>query len=68
MPLFEYDCQECAKRFEVLERRAGERHRCPHCGGARLKKALSVFASATAGRDAPPPECGKGACPSCAVD
>ncbi len=68
MPLFEFDCAGCGARFEVLERRAGEQHRCPQCGGARIKKALSVFARAPAGRDATPPECGRGACPSCAVD
>jgi len=68
MPLFEFECRGCGKRFEVLERRPGEKHTCPACGGARLTKAFSVFAPATGGREAPPPECGRGACPSCAVD
>jgi len=42
MPLYEYDCEKCRKRTEVIQR-MGERPLkvCPHCGG-KLKKAFSA--------------------------
>ena len=42
MPLYEYLCNKCAKRTEVIQR-VGEAPLkvCPHCGG-RLKKAISA--------------------------
>src|SRR5215471_6075651 len=42
MPLYEYVCQSCGKKTEVLQR-LNERPLkiCPHCGG-RLKKAISA--------------------------
>ena len=42
MPLYEYVCQSCGKKTEVLQ---GMKERplkvCPHCGG-KLKKAFSA--------------------------
>jgi putative FmdB family regulatory protein len=43
MPLFEYECLECRRRFEHLTR-STDSPTCPSCGGARLEKLLSVFA------------------------
>jgi putative FmdB family regulatory protein len=42
MPLYEYLCNKCAKKTEVIQR-VGETPLkvCPHCGG-RLKKAISA--------------------------
>lgn len=42
MPLYEYVCQKCERRIEVIQR-VGERHLriCPHCGG-KLTKAFSA--------------------------
>src|SRR5215470_18854228 len=42
MPLYEYVCQSCGKKTEVLQR-LNERPLkiCPHCGG-KLKKAISA--------------------------
>src|SRR6266536_4306376 len=42
MPLYEYVCQSCGKKTEVIQR-VGERPLkiCPHCGG-KLKKAFSA--------------------------
>jgi len=42
MPLYEYLCNKCAKKTEVIQR-VGEAPLkvCPHCGG-RLKKAISA--------------------------
>jgi putative FmdB family regulatory protein len=42
MPIYEYVCQSCGKKTEVLQR-INERPLkiCPHCGG-KLKKAFSA--------------------------
>jgi putative FmdB family regulatory protein len=44
MPIYEYICQECDRKTEVLQR-LNERPLkiCPHCGG-KLKKVSSVSA------------------------
>ena len=44
MPIYEYVCQECGRKTEVLQR-LNERPLkiCPHCGG-KLKKVASVSA------------------------
>lgn len=65
MPLYEYDCKECGKRFEHLQYSADDKPVCPHCGSRKLTKAFSVFAPATGGGGEPPPPCGQGACDSC---
>jgi putative FmdB family regulatory protein len=42
MPLYEYLCNKCAKKTEVIQRVGGAPLKvCPHCGG-RLKKAISA--------------------------
>ncbi|HYX22029.1 MAG TPA: FmdB family zinc ribbon protein [Thermoanaerobaculia bacterium] len=42
MPLYEYVCNKCAKRTEVIQRMGDAPLKvCPHCGG-RLKKAISA--------------------------
>jgi putative FmdB family regulatory protein len=44
MPLFEYECRGCGKRFEYLTR-DGQSPACPACNGAELQKLMSVFAA-----------------------
>jgi len=46
MPIYEYECRQCEKTFEILQR-ADEKVSCPSCGSGRLKKLLSVFSSPT---------------------
>lgn len=42
MPLYEYECQECKKRFEVIQKFSDALQTvCEDCGGA-LKKLLSA--------------------------
>jgi putative FmdB family regulatory protein len=43
MPLFEYACRDCDRRFETLVF-GGERPACPGCGSRSLEKLLSTFA------------------------
>jgi putative FmdB family regulatory protein len=42
MPIYEYVCQKCERRTEVIQQ-VGERsiRICPHCGG-RVKKAFAA--------------------------
>ncbi|MBK8480757.1 MAG: zinc ribbon domain-containing protein [Proteobacteria bacterium] len=71
MPIYEYKCERCERQFEVLLKTT-EKAKCPHCGGAKLKQQLSVFAVGGAsggGMDALPDACrscgdprGPGAC------
>ena len=43
MPLYEYVCQECGRKTEVLQRlRERPLKICPHCGARNLKKAFSA--------------------------
>jgi putative FmdB family regulatory protein len=69
VPIYEYVCGGCERRFEKLVRRFDEAVACPACASAAVEKQLSVFAVAAAGpaRDAAPcgvpaAGCGAGAC------
>ena len=43
MPIYEYDCQKCGKRTEVIQGYSDPQLKiCPHCGGKKLKKAFSA--------------------------
>lgn len=57
MPLFEYMCEDCDSRFEVLVR-GEEKPVCPDCGSSQLEKAWSVPAAHTGGRSSDLPICG----------
>jgi putative FmdB family regulatory protein len=61
MPIFEYECRKCEKRFEHLARSHAEKTpKCPSCGAANPVKQFSVF-SATA-RAADLPSCAASKC------
>jgi putative FmdB family regulatory protein len=49
MPLYEYRCLTCQKRFEALVY-GKEKPVCPKCRGAKLEKLFSAFAVAGAER------------------
>ena len=44
MPVFEYQCQDCKKQYEVYHkvREISEDNRCPACGSPRHKKLMSA--------------------------
>jgi putative FmdB family regulatory protein len=46
MPLFEYQCADCGKVSEFLEKADSKAaHTCPSCGGKKLKKQFSTFSA-----------------------
>ena len=66
VPIYEFTCQSCKKRFEELVRTmsGGEpKAPCPECGSTKTVRALSVFAvgseGAPKGASEPPPMCGR---------
>jgi putative FmdB family regulatory protein len=46
MPIYEYRCRKCGKRFSVLTLRVSERvtAECPKCGGRATDRLMSRFA------------------------
>ncbi len=48
MPLYEYACRDCGRRFEVLQRIGADATgvACPECGSPQVAKQFSTFASA----------------------
>jgi putative FmdB family regulatory protein len=51
MPLYEYRCPACERRFEVLQRLGATADGlvCPACGHDRVERAFSTFACAGTG-------------------
>lgn len=76
MPIYEYRCESCAEKFEVLTGFA-ERDTvqpCPACESTKTRVLVSSFAFAGAGGESPLPDfasegggggCCGGACGSC---
>lgn len=48
MPLFEYRCRDCGKRFEEFVL-GDARPRCPGCESRNLQKLLSAFSVGSGG-------------------
>ena len=42
MPMFEYRCEDCGRRFEVFVT-ASRRASCPQCNSENLKKQVSTL-------------------------
>ncbi len=58
MPIYEYACSDCGRKFEALVR-SDTVPQCPGCQSTQLEKQLSVFATAGASApDLPPGPCG----------
>lgn len=47
MPIYEYRCAECGRKFEALVRKTQEESslRCPRCGSGNMKRLISRFRS-----------------------
>jgi putative FmdB family regulatory protein len=64
MPIFEYICRDCRKRFEALVYGSRE-PRCPLCRGGNLDQQISVFSvgnGRTMRSESIAAPCGAGAC------
>lgn len=60
MPLFEYVCNDCKKKFEELVSGSETKPECPSCWSANTKKLLSVFAAQVSAGKSEAPSCGRG--------
>ena len=65
MPIFEYACNDCGKKFEELVNSGSEKMVCPSCQSTNTLKLISVFAatstaSQSAGSACSRPGCGSG--------
>lgn len=56
MPIFEYLCEDCGKKFEKLVRRPGvDAVLCPSCGKDHVSRQISRFLAPVAGKFKEPP-------------
>ncbi len=53
MPIYEYACEDCRRRVSLLVMRISDPTppRCPRCGGARLTRLMSRFATLRSDED-----------------
>jgi putative FmdB family regulatory protein len=63
MPIYEYECQDCAGDFEKLVA-SGEEVRCPDCGSTNVSRKIATFAAGSeeSNDTASPGSCGTGGC------
>ena len=69
MSLYEYSCQKCSQKIELLVR-GDEKPVCPHCQSTKLTKLLSVVSGHVSNSGGDPgtggtcgrPQCGMGGC------
>lgn len=45
MPIYEFECEGCGRRFEELVSSAGARLDCPECGSSSTRRLLSAPAT-----------------------
>lgn len=66
MPIYEYLCQDCQKRYERLVLSGNGDLACPHCGGKKAALQFSVFSAprseSSAESAAPSCGCSAGGC------
>jgi putative FmdB family regulatory protein len=66
MPIYEYVCADCERRFEKYVSTWGQAVRCPDCESGDVQKQLSSFAFSVAGGSSSPGAsgcgCGRGSC------
>jgi len=54
MPIYEYECRECGRAFELIQRiNDAPCSQCPVCGAHDVEKVISIFAVVV--REASPP-------------
>jgi len=70
MPIYEYECQQCGARIELLVRISDDTPACSECSSHDLTKRISAAAISSGAPDtpcgsapcSPMPACGSGGC------
>jgi len=52
MPIYEYICDDCSEKFELLKLSSDDASICPKCGSRRLTRAMSTFSAASSDKSA----------------
>ena len=66
MPIYEYLCNKCGKKFEKLVFDKTEEIACPDCGSKEAGKQFSSFSGGSSRKEGSMPSCpNKGCCPGC---
>jgi len=54
MPLYEYECSECGRKFELRRSMSDSDSdiKCPECGKGILKRVLSLFSTSSSASSA----------------
>ena len=50
MPTYEYECQQCKKKFTLIQSSSEQgktKVACPKCKSAKVKQSISVFTTKT---------------------
>ncbi|NLW90628.1 MAG: zinc ribbon domain-containing protein [Syntrophomonadaceae bacterium] len=54
MPIFDFQCQECGRKFDLMISNADKaKATCPECKSNNIKQMLSLFNTGAAGKSAP---------------
>jgi putative FmdB family regulatory protein len=61
MPIYNYNCDDCQKDFEVLVKSCDYKAECTSCGSKNVKKVFSSFDFNL--KNTSEPACGSGGCP-----
>lgn len=54
MPIYDYICEGCGEKSELLVSSSSAVVRCPVCGSKKLKRQFSTFAAHKGGSSTPP--------------
>ncbi|MDA8337120.1 MAG: zinc ribbon domain-containing protein [Peptococcaceae bacterium] len=68
MPIYEFRCEKCGRRFERLCSlgESGENLRCPECGSPAPRRVMSGFAAGGSGSGSNASGASAGGCSGCA--
>lgn len=64
MPLFEYQCADCGKKFEELVLNSSQAVACPECNSENVSKQMSTFAASGGSSGSMLPSSSGGGCGS----
>lgn len=70
MPIYEYQCEECDTRFEMLVRFGAQETvtlNCPQCGGGEVTRLVSLFSAFGAGDNGQMKRLGGSVCSTCPI-